>query len=269
VDRAGVQRALGSAALAVALDAALAARPPGGAARWERTNHRGRQVSLLAGPALVVAGAAGAGFPRASAAVGGLGAGAVGVFDDVAGARHPGAKGFRGHLAALRRGRLTSGMVKVAGIGAAGVASAALLQGRRPAVDVLVDGAVVAGAANLLNLFDLRPGRALKVGIGAALLLGQPGPAGAAAALLPADLHERSMLGDGGANGLGALLGLAFVHRHPQRPPRLAALAGLVGLTAASEVVSFSRVIDAVPALRWADGLGRLPRPTTNGQDGG
>jgi hypothetical protein len=57
-----------------------------------------------------------------------------------------------------------------------------------------VDGALVAVAANLLNLFDLRPGRALKVGLLAAAAVDAPGPAGAALALLPGDLRERTML---------------------------------------------------------------------------
>ena len=259
MDGEGVRRALGAGALALGLDALLSARPPGGAARWQRTNHRGRTVSLLSGPSLAVAASAGAGLPRAAAVVAGAGAGAVGVFDDAVGARSPGAKGFQGHLAALRSGRVTSGVVKIVGIASAGVAASALLPGRRRPLDVLVDGAVVAGAANLLNLFDLRPGRALKVGLAGALLLDQPGPAGAATALLPADLRERSMLGDGGANALGAVLGLAFVHRHPSRASRAAGLSALVALTAASERVSFSRVIDGSPPLRAVDRLGRLP----------
>lgn len=256
---AGAQRALASGALAVLLETALLASPPGGARRWRRTNHRGSEVSLLSGPALVIAATAGAALAPPAAAVGGLGAAAVGMYDDAAGSRTPGAKGFRGHLSALRHGRVTSGLVKVGAIGAVGLTASALRPGRRGPVDVLVDGALVAGSANLLNLLDLRPGRALKVGAATALLLGQPGLAGAAAALLPGDLHERSMLGDGGANGFGALLGLALVERHVERRTRAGFLAGLVALTAASEVVSYSKVIDAVPPLRWADGLGRLP----------
>ena len=251
-----VASALRGAATARAAYAALSARPPGGAARWERTNHRGRPLSLLSGPALAVAVAASADLPRTAAVVAGLGAGAVGAYDDASGARHPHAKGFRGHAAALRSGQLTGGAVKVAGIGGAGLLATRLLGPARPR-DLLVGGAVVAGSANLVNLLDLRPGRALKAGGLAALALRQPGPAAAAAALLPDDLHERTMLGDAGANALGAVLGLALLRRHPHR--RRAALAVLVALTGASEVVSYSRVIDAVPPLRWVDRAGRLP----------
>ena len=243
------------AVLAVGTQHVLAARPPGGAARWERTNHRGRTVSLLSGPALAVAAGATGDVPRAACVLVAAGACAAGTYDDAAGARDPRAKGFRGHLGALRRGRLTSGAVKVVAIGAAGLATSALLGGSRR--DVLTGAGVVAGSANLLNLLDLRPGRALKAGAAGALLLGQPGPAAAAVALLPADLAERTMLGDAGANALGAVLGLALLQRHPQR--RLLALAVLTTATAASEVVSYSRVIDAVAPLRWLDRLGRQP----------
>ncbi len=236
--------------------AALLSRPPGGSVRWTRTNHRGRPLSLLSGPALAVALAASADLPRRAALVGALGAAAVGAYDDATGQKHPHAKGFRGHVAAARSGQLTGGAVKVVGIGGAGLAAARLL-GRRPLGDVVLGGAVVAGSANLLNLLDLRPGRALKAGALGALVLRQPGPAAAAVALLPDDLGERTMLGDAGANALGAVLGLALLHRHPER--RLRALAVLAALTGLSEVVSYSRVIDAVPPLRWVDQVGRLP----------
>ena len=241
--------------MAAALHRALEERPPGGATRWTRLNHRGGSVSLLAGPALAAAVTATSRVPWPVAAVSGLGAGALGAYDDLAGSG--GARGFRGHVAALRGGTVTTGLVKVAGIGAAGLLAAAALR-RRPG-DVLVDGALIAGTANLLNLLDLRPGRALKVGTLVAVVSGEVGVAGACAALLPADLGERTMLGDTGANALGAVLGAAVADRLPRRGARMAVLAAVAALTAASEVVSFSAVIDRTPVLRRLDQLGRRP----------
>ncbi|MFC4017047.1 hypothetical protein ACFOW4_03680 [Micromonospora sp. GCM10011542] len=252
----------------------------------ERTNFRGRTVTLAAGPALAAGAAAVGAFGATSAASGGaalvagLGAGGIGLYDDVVGARpeQKTAKGFAGHLAALREGRITAGMVKVVGVGAAGLGAAALLaadprvaahrrrQGRGAfsrGVDVLLGAGVIAGTANLLNLLDLRPGRALKSG----LLLGAPlmggahggiasGAVGAAAGLLPADLGEEVMLGDSGANALGALLGVALAARTGPLG-RAGLLAALAGLTAASEKVSFTAVIQRTPGLRELDALGR------------
>ncbi len=82
-------------------------------------------------------------------------------------------------------------------------------------------------------------------------------PLGAALALLPEDLGERAMLGDAGANALGALLGATAAGL--SRPVRIAVLAGIAGLTAASEKVSFTKVIARTPALNWLDMLGRRP----------
>jgi hypothetical protein len=134
---------------------------------------------------------------------------------------------------------------------------------------VAINAGLIAGGANLLNLFDLRPGRAIKVTLasGALLAVGGPrargavaAPLGAAAALLPEDLGERAMLGDAGANALGALLGSAAAVSLP-RPARALTLAAVVGLTAASEKVSFTKVIARTPALNWLDMLGRRPAP--------
>ncbi|ADG88720.1 hypothetical protein TBS_10190 [Thermobispora bispora] len=276
---------IGAAVGAIAARAAYAAfrrRPPiGGAKDWSRTNHRGEQVTLLEGTALVTgAGAAAVITPglslrhRAAALLTAAGAGLFGTYDDLYGTTS--SKGFKGHLAALARGEITSGAVKIAGIGATGLAAAALAapaKGVGGALGVLADGALIAGSANLANLFDLRPGRAIKVGLlaGVPLLAASAGsrggrsaaalaavPLGAAAALLPEDLGERAMLGDGGANALGALLGLAAVTRL-NRPARLAALGVVAALTAASEKVSFTKVIAANPVLNWLDMLGRRP----------
>jgi UDP-N-acetylmuramyl pentapeptide phosphotransferase/UDP-N-acetylglucosamine-1-phosphate transferase len=260
--RRALASALGAAAARATLAGAVTVRG------LERTNFRGRPVTLAGGPALAVGASvgaiAGAGDARVAtaAAVAGLGSGAVGLYDDLVGGRpeHT-AKGFRGHLTALREGRVTSGLVKIAGVGASALLASALLP-RKRAVDVLLGAGVIAGAANLVNLLDLRPGRAIKAG----LILGTPlsarsgvasGALGAAGALLPADLNEEIMLGDAGANALGALLGTAFVAR-AGTAGRLAALAGLVALTAASEKVSFTQVIQRTPGLRELDELGRL-----------
>jgi UDP-GlcNAc:undecaprenyl-phosphate/decaprenyl-phosphate GlcNAc-1-phosphate transferase len=66
------------------------------------------------------------------------------------------------------------------------------------------------------------------------------------------------MLGDAGANALGAMIGAAAAGSLSRRS-RLALLAGVIALTAASEVVSFTKVIQRTPPLHWLDMLGRRP----------
>ncbi|MDW3847458.1 hypothetical protein NMK34_12675 [Micromonospora sp. BRA006-A] len=285
--RLGRLLAVGAGALAARYVLRQTRTSPGGPA-LERTNYRGRTVTLAAGPALAAGAATGAALGAGSAPAGaaalvaGLGAGAVGLYDDVVGARpeQKAAKGFAGHLAALREGQVTAGMVKVAGVGVAGLGAAALLAAdrrvaahprRRRAgafgrgLDVLLGAGVVAGTANLVNLLDLRPGRALKSG----MLLGAPlttgpygglaaGAVGASAALIGDDLGERVMVGDSGANALGALLGVSLAARTGPLG-RAGVLAVLAALTAASEKVSFTQVIASTPGLRHLDELGRLP----------
>ena len=297
-----MSRARGLIAVAAGVTAAGAARlayaaadhrPPGGAKTWSRTNHRGEPVTLLEGPAVAVgaivgalaqaglrsvtrsAGPAGPGAwrPALAVAAAGAGAAAFGAYDDLAGAGDR--RGFRGHLGALRNGEVTTGTVKLGGIGVTGIIGA-VLAGGSPA-DVVINAGLVAGGANLLNLFDLRPGRAIKVAVVSGALIGAGGtrtgrgagiaappaaaglallpPLAAALAMLPEDLGERAMLGDCGANALGAMLGAAAVGL--PRPARITLLAGITGLTAASEKVSFTKVIERTPPLRRLDMLGR------------
>jgi len=262
----------------------LDAQAPGGQARWTRTNHRGEPITLLEGPAvaagLLAGGLVGAPSTRGAVAltVATASGAAFGLVDDLGEDTTARRKGLRGHLGALARGELTTGGLKVLGIGAGALVAAAAatpLHGpdgtRRSTVawlaDVAASGALVASSANLVNLLDLRPGRALKAAtlVAAPLGLGPGGGAGAGAAVLGVvgaaldqDLAEADMLGDGGANALGATLGTAVVLSAP-RPVRLAALAAVVALTVASEKVSFTRVIERTPVLREVDGWGRRP----------
>ena len=231
--------------------------------RWRRLNFRERPVTLAAGPALaagVVAAAACGGPPAVVAASVGA---TLGLYDDLYGDSH--ARGLRGHLRALRDGRLTTGLVKLTGLVAGGLAAG--ISAKRPPAALAVDAALVAGTANLVNLLDLRPGRALKlVAVGAAATSACAPPAGtvgaglvaAALVTLPADLGERQMIGDCGANAAGALLGWLLVVGLG-REGRLAALLAVTALTLASERVSFTAVIERTPALRALDALGRRP----------
>lgn len=250
--------------------------------QWERTNHRGSTLSLVEGPAWAAGAVAGVlatpGLDprtRGAAVLVTAGAAAFGAIDDHA--ETGTAKGLRGHLGALRHGQVTTGVVKIAGIGATSLLTAALATpgGRsRPrwAGEVAVSGLLIAAGANLANLLDLRPGRVLKAGLLAAPAALTEGPAaplaaaatGAGLAVLATDLGEQGMLGDCGANALGALFSLALVTgtREHRRGALLrgGALAALAALTLASEKVSFTRVIENTPVLRELDAWGRFPR---------
>jgi UDP-N-acetylmuramyl pentapeptide phosphotransferase/UDP-N-acetylglucosamine-1-phosphate transferase len=190
----------------------------------------------------------------------------LGLIDDLG--AHGDDRGFAGHLRALAKGRLTTGGIKLLGGGLVAVVAAASA-GQPGLGRVLVGAAVIALAANLGNLFDRAPGRTIKVGLVAAIpllalasvtdrhaLSGVAVIVGAAVGLLGFDLGEQLMLGDAGSNVIGAALGLGFVLTTGFVAWVIAAIV-LALLNAASERVSFSRVIDRVAPLRALDRLGR------------
>lgn len=237
-----------------------------------RENHAGRLVPAMLGIALVGGVLAGSlwsqpsGAPRSRIEVVALVAiGALflaGTLDDLV-ARGP--RGLAGHLRSLARGRPTTGILKLlAGIGA-GVA-AALAIGGSP-VRIAAAAVLVGTSVNLWNALDVRPGRALKAAI-LAMLAALPtlwgtgagtivaAGVGASAATLPYDLRERGMLGDGGSNPLGFVVGMALVL--VLATPWLVVAAVLaLGLQVAAETVTLSRLIEAAPPLAWLDRLAR------------
>ena len=198
-----------------------------------------------------------------------FGFGLLGLIDDLAAVGED--RGFKGHLRALREGRITTGMLKLVG-GAAVAVVLVATPGFKSGRTLIVDALLIALAANLGNLLDRAPGRTIKFGLVAyvpiAIAVGSApigiaiAPVmGAALGLLGDDLHERLMLGDTGANVVGAVLGLAVV-LGSRDSIRLGVMLVLLALNIAAELVSFSRVIDAVPFLRWFDRLGSR-RPHT------
>ncbi|MCU1352026.1 MAG: UDP-N-acetylmuramyl pentapeptide phosphotransferase/UDP-N-acetylglucosamine-phosphate transferase [Acidimicrobiales bacterium] len=195
-----------------------------------------------------------------------LGFALLGLVDDLAASGDD--RGFRGHLAAMARGRLTTGGLKLAGGGLLALVAASFTG--EPGIGRLVTSAlVIALAANLGNLLDRAPGRTIKVGVLAAVplfvaasatermqLTGVAVVVGAALGLLAFDLREELMLGDAGSNVLGAALGVGLVLT-TGLTARLVVLAVLLVLNVASERVSFSRVIESAGPLRALDRLGR------------
>lgn len=193
-----------------------------------------------------------------------LGFALLGFIDDVA--VEQSTQGFRGHLRAMVRGRLTTGGLKLAGGGLLALVLASSQAAGRPG-RLVVDGLLIALAANLANLFDRAPGRVIKVGILAYVPLAVAAGTnvvgvalaplmGSVAGVLPDDLRERIMLGDAGANALGAALGVGAMLTLTPSGRNVAVLV-LVALNLLAEVFSFSRVIARVPPLRAFDQLGR------------
>jgi UDP-N-acetylmuramyl pentapeptide phosphotransferase/UDP-N-acetylglucosamine-1-phosphate transferase len=192
--------------------------------------------------------------------------GLLGLIDDLLG--DSSSRGFTGHVRALFRGEITTGFLKLFGGAAVAVvlvATPGFASGRR----IIVDAVLIALAANLGNLLDRAPGRTLKAAaiayVPLAILLGDGvvgiaiAPAmGAAFGLMNDDLKERLMLGDAGANVVGAVLGLGVVLGRGE-VTRITALVVLVIANVAAELVSFSSIIDRVRPLRWFDRLGQLP----------
>jgi len=200
------------------VDALLAAGPLA-------LNHRGLRLPLV-GWTVAVA------HPSVAAVA------AIGIADDVWSGPE---RGVRAHL---RAGR-TTGVLKLLGIPLAGLAATRSFS-----------GALLVGlSANALNQLDTRPGRALKAYLLAATAL--RGPKGIAVLLLPYDLREMSMLGDGGANALGALLGLNSVSRITGRG-RWLAIAALAGLNLLGERRSLGELIERTPGLAELDAWGRV-----------
>jgi UDP-GlcNAc:undecaprenyl-phosphate/decaprenyl-phosphate GlcNAc-1-phosphate transferase len=258
------------AAVSLLLSGALSALRP--APFPVRPNLAGRPVPMVLGAAVVAAALLGAlaaeGPPRTIVGVAlwiGLPALLLaGILDDRV---RGGPRGILGHLRSLARGRPTTGVLKlVVGVGA-GIA-VALADGGEP-LRLAAGAVLMVLSVNLFNGLDVAPGRSLKwavVLLAVALggLWDDPQtylPAaglGAAAGALAFDLRERGMLGDGGSNPLGLLVGAGLFLVLPTGGVVAAAVVAVV-LQLAAETVTLSRLIASTPPLRWFDRVGRLP----------
>jgi UDP-GlcNAc:undecaprenyl-phosphate/decaprenyl-phosphate GlcNAc-1-phosphate transferase len=242
-----------------------------------RPNHRGRMIPVILGTAVtaslsivMLAGLAGD-------AIGGrtvfawiwtilalLLVYAAGRYDDLQTERH---RGVVAQLALLARGRITTGIVKLAAGLAAGLVW--VLATRSPLARAVVGVPLIAGCCNLWNLLDVAPGRSGKFFLAAAIPMEAlrrstlvAAGIGAVAGILWSDLEERAMLGDAGANVLGLVAGIGLFDRLGLTGLWVA-LGAVIGGHVLSETVTLSRIIRTVPPLRWFDDLGRIRHPET------
>jgi UDP-GlcNAc:undecaprenyl-phosphate GlcNAc-1-phosphate transferase len=241
-----------------------------------RENYRGRR---LPGPlgVVIVAAAVFALIPLAIAqqAAGGvlrpelgwiavyvLGVALLGLADDALADR---ARGWRGHAAAVMRGEFGTGALKA--LGSAGLALYVMARPGAGAARFVLGAAVLVLATNAFNLLDLRPGRAVKalVILGAGLTVGggelMPLWAvglfvGPALVLGFYDVRELGLLGDTGANLLGAVAGVWLVLTLSDAGLAVAVVV-LAALTVYGEFRSISEFVERTPGLRHLDSWGR------------
>lgn len=180
----------------------------------DRTNFQGRTIRSGAGLLFVLTGlpwwfADDRSTLLCTAAL--TGYGVLGFIDDRWGTAE--FKGLRGHFRALRGRRVTTGLLKaVGGVLLAGALTFWLPASRSP----ITAAPLIALCANLLNLLDLRPLRALKgfwfLSLG--LLPGGPLPLaqmwGLSFPYARREARGELMLGDTGSNALGGLLGVSL-----------------------------------------------------------
>lgn len=188
-----------------------------------------------------------------------------GIVDDMAGNKN--IKGFKGHIGSAISGHMTTGFIKAA----TGILAACIISLKKSAglSEVTANILVIALWSNTVNLFDLRPGRAIKVyAIAALILLYAALPDITAAlplmALLIAvlayssfDLKEICMLGDTGANILGISIGYYSIVLLDSGS-RLVIAAALIILNLVAEKVSISDLVSGSRILSYLDSLGRV-----------
>lgn len=236
-----------------------------------RPNYRGLQLAPVLGPALLlgylpalVTTAVTAVSPLIPLALAVLllGTAFYGLWDDLLGGEE---RGFKGHLGALRQGRITAGQLKMMMATLSVLLFSVILPLGFAARGLAL--VLILFSANGMNLLDRRPGRALKVFFVGMLLLVFNDQAKeywnllvpllvAALALAPLDLGARGLLGDCGSNLLGAALGAGAV-LILSIPVQLFLLGGWVALHLYAEWGSVSDLVEQYPLLQYLDILGR------------
>ena len=186
----------------------------------------------------------------------------AGIMDDVIGNRD--VSGLKGHFKSLLKGKLTTGGFKALFGGFVGVIISVGIS--KNITDIIINTLIIALSTNLMNLLDLRPGRAIKsylliiisifiTSIGyvrSLILLIVPN----VLAYFNMDLKAKSMMGDTGSNVLGISICIVFVMSYGLNT-RIAWLLFLIFIHILTEKYSLTKIIEKNKVLNYLDKLGR------------
>lgn len=204
----------------------------------------------------------------------------LGLLDDLMGSRE--ASGLKGHFIKLfKEKELTTGALKALAGGLIALAAGFYyggwnadthLESLRYASMLLVNALIIAFSTNVINLLDLRPGRAGKGFLFGALVIivgsfigRAPGiesliilaiVTGCLLAYLPTDLKAKAMMGDTGSNPLGATLGILAVMSFGPTG-KYVYLIFLLLFHVYTEKYSLTQTIEKSKILKYIDLLGR------------
>ena len=186
----------------------------------------------------------------------------AGALDDLIGNRS--VSGLKGHFKSLLKGELTTGGFKALFGGFVGLVVSVCISSS--IVDIIVNTLIIALSTNLMNLFDLRPGRAIKAYLVIMIpiyitltgytkvfpLLILPN----VLAYFNTDLKARGMMGDTGSNVLGISIGVLMALGYGIKV-RLAWLVFLILMHLITEKFSLTKIIEKNRVLKFIDNLGR------------
>ena len=186
----------------------------------------------------------------------------AGALDDLIGNRN--VSGLKGHFKSLFKGELTTGGFKALFGGFVGLVVSVCISSS--IVDIIVNTLIIALSSNLMDLFDLRPGRAIKAYLVIMIpiyitltgytkvfpLLILPN----VLAYFNTDLKARGMMGDTGSNVLGISIGVLMALGYGIKV-RLAWLVFLILMHLITEKFSLTKIIEKNRVLKFIDNLGR------------
>lgn len=186
----------------------------------------------------------------------------AGILDDIIGTRE--VSGLKGHFKSFFKGTLTTGGFKAIFGGFVGVLISIAISESIP--DIIINTLIIALSTNLMNLLDLRPGRAIKVYlvIMIAIFITLTGYVKILPLLiLPNvlayfnyDLKAKAMMGDTGSNVLGISIGMIMVFGYSFNV-RVSWLVFLVLIHILTEKYSLTKIIENNKILNFIDKLGR------------